>query len=193
MIISGIWWLVINFVILALLYLIAMLKKPLKTGYPKHSTRKFSYSTSRSTPCNTPQNDHSTINNDNLNSTSKGFSSLNPANFFQQRKANKHLKARQGMQKGLRKSTSDTTSGTDSQNDNTALQKLSKHLENKLPDYQIQMKKNHINIMKSSKKLLMVTLDKNVAVGSRKLGSMTVVNFHKTPNHTDILAQLNSQ
>ena len=70
---------------------------------------------------------------------------------------------------------------------NNALQKTAVLIEKHFSDYKVARKNNHLLISRQGKKIAMITLDKNLAAGQRRLGEVPVVNFHRVPSR-DLLA-----
>mgnify|MGYP003592266678 CR=1 FL=1 len=70
---------------------------------------------------------------------------------------------------------------------NNALQKTALLIEKHFSDYKVARKNNHLLISRQGKKIAMITIDKKLAAGQRRLGDVPVVNFHRVPSR-DLLA-----
>lgn len=70
-------------------------------------------------------------------------------------------------------------------NDN--LQKTLALIKQHFPDYRATRKGNHLMLTKHNKKIAVITIDKSIAVGQRRLGDVPVINYHRVPSR----AQLN--
>lgn len=73
---------------------------------------------------------------------------------------------------------------------NDALQKTSELVKQYFPDYRVNRKTNHLLISKQHKKLAMITIDKKLAVGQRRLGEVPVINYHRVPSLAQLTANL---
>lgn len=71
---------------------------------------------------------------------------------------------------------------------NPALQKTARLIEQSFADYRVTQKPNHLIVSKSGQKIAMITLDKKVAAGQRKLGDALVLNYHKSPSREQLMA-----
>ncbi|MGO2340673.1 MAG: hypothetical protein ACTH5M_08775 [Psychrobacter sp.] len=82
--------------------------------------------------------------------------------------------------------------GTKSKNTapNDALQKTSAILKQHFPDYQVTRKANHLLISKQGNKIAMMTIDKKLAIGQRRLGDVPVLNYHRVPSRAQLTANL---
>lgn len=65
---------------------------------------------------------------------------------------------------------------------NDALQKTSVLFKQFFPDYQVTRKAKHLLISQQGKKIAMITIDKKIAEGKRRLGEVPVINYHRVPN-----------
>lgn len=73
---------------------------------------------------------------------------------------------------------------------NDALQKTAMMLEQNFPDYQVTRRSKHLLISKLNKKVAMITIDKSIAVGQRRLGEVPIINYHKVPSRAQLKANL---
>jgi len=73
---------------------------------------------------------------------------------------------------------------------NDALQKTSTILKQHFANYRVTRKANHLLISKESKKIAMITIDKKLAAGKRRLGDVPVINYHRVPSRTQLTAHL---
>ncbi len=71
---------------------------------------------------------------------------------------------------------------------NSALQKTARLIEQSFTDVRVTQKPNHLIVSKSGQKIAMITLDKKVAAGQRKLGDALVLNYHKIPSRDQLIA-----
>ncbi len=75
---------------------------------------------------------------------------------------------------------------------NDALQKTLKVVKQHFPNYRVARNRNHLLITKQGLKVAMITIDKKIAVGQRRLGGVPVINYHRVPNRTQLNAYLQS-
>lgn len=73
---------------------------------------------------------------------------------------------------------------------NDALQKTAVILQRHFPSYRVTRRSNHLLIVKQDKKIAMITIDKNIAVGQRRLGEVPIINYHRVPNRAQLSASL---
>lgn len=73
---------------------------------------------------------------------------------------------------------------------NDALQKTAVMLKQYFPDYRVSRKGNHLLIIKQGKKLAMITIDKKLATGQRRLGDVPIINYHRIPSRAQLSANL---
>lgn len=73
---------------------------------------------------------------------------------------------------------------------NDALQKTAALLKRHFPSYSVTCRANHLLIAKLDKKIAMITIDKSVAVGQRRLGEVPIINYHRVPNRAQLAASL---
>ena len=73
---------------------------------------------------------------------------------------------------------------------NDALQKTSALLKQYFPDYQVTRKAKHLLICKHNKKVAMITIDKTLAAGQRRLGDISVINYHRVPSRAQLATHL---
>lgn len=71
-----------------------------------------------------------------------------------------------------------------------ALQKTALLLKLCFPEYQVARKRKHLLISKQGKKVAMITVDKKIAVGQRRLGDIPVINYHRAPSRAQLMATL---
>ena len=71
-----------------------------------------------------------------------------------------------------------------------ALQKTAALLKQYFPEYQVARKSKHLLISKQGKKVAMITVDKKIAVGQRRLGDIPVINYHRAPSRAQLVATL---
>lgn len=73
---------------------------------------------------------------------------------------------------------------------NDSLQKLSELIRLHFPEYQVSRRANHLLITKQGVKVAMLTIDKSVATGQRRLGEVPVINYHRVPSRAQLSAHL---
>ncbi|MBE0445596.1 hypothetical protein [Psychrobacter sp. FME5] len=73
---------------------------------------------------------------------------------------------------------------------NDALQKTAEVIKQHLPDYRVKRKAHHLLIIKKNKKIAMITIDKKLAIGQRRLGEVPVINYHHVPSRTQLAGNL---
>ena len=73
---------------------------------------------------------------------------------------------------------------------NDALHKTSALLKQYFPDYRVTRKTNHLLLSKQDKKIAMITIDKKIATGQRRLGNVPVFNYHRVPSREQLTANL---
>lgn len=73
---------------------------------------------------------------------------------------------------------------------NLALQKTARLIEQSFAEFRVTQKPNHLIVSKSGQKIAMITMDKKVAAGQRKLGDALVLNYHKTPSAHELTHDL---
>ena len=73
---------------------------------------------------------------------------------------------------------------------NDALQKTSVLFKQFFPDYQVTRKAKHLLISQQGKKIAMITIDKKIAEGKRRLGEVPVINYHRVPSRVQLTANL---
>ena len=69
---------------------------------------------------------------------------------------------------------------------NDALSKTLKLVKQYFPDYRARRKGNHLLLTKQGVKIAMITVDKKVAVGERRLGGVLIINYHRVPNRVQL-------
>ena len=73
---------------------------------------------------------------------------------------------------------------------NDALQKTAALLKKSFPDYRVTRNNNHLLISEKGKKIAMITIDKKIAIGQRRLGDVPVINYHRTPSRAQLSVNL---
>ena len=73
---------------------------------------------------------------------------------------------------------------------NDALQKTSALLKQAFPDYRVARKPNHLLVTKQGAKIAMITVDKKLPIGQRRLGEVPVINYHRVPSRAQLTANL---
>ena len=73
---------------------------------------------------------------------------------------------------------------------NDSLQKTSALLKQYFPDYRVNRKANHLLLSKQDKKIAMITIDKKIDIGQRRLGDVPVINYHRVPSRAQLTANL---
>ena len=73
---------------------------------------------------------------------------------------------------------------------NDALQKTAALIKRYFPDYHVTRRTNHLLIAKLDKKIAMITIDRSMAVGQRRLGEVPIINYHRIPNREQLAANL---
>jgi len=70
------------------------------------------------------------------------------------------------------------------------LQKTSALLKKYFPNYRVTRKANHLLLSKQDKKIAMITIDRKLATGQRRLGDVPVINYHRVPSRAQLTANL---
>ncbi|ERL56394.1 MULTISPECIES: hypothetical protein [Psychrobacter] len=70
------------------------------------------------------------------------------------------------------------------------LQKTSALLKQYFPNYRVTRKPNHLLLSQQDKKIAMITIDKKLAIGQRRLGNVPVINYHRVPSRAQLMANL---
>ncbi len=73
---------------------------------------------------------------------------------------------------------------------NDALQKTLKLAKQHLPDYRTTRNGQHLLLTKEGKKMAMITIDKKIAAGQRRLGEVAIINYHRVPNRAQLIANV---
>ncbi|MCG3879844.1 hypothetical protein [Psychrobacter sp. Ps6] len=73
---------------------------------------------------------------------------------------------------------------------NDALQKTSALLKQYFPGYRVTRKAKHLLISQQGKKVAMITIDKKITEGQRRLGEVPVINYHRVPSRAQLIANL---
>ena len=69
---------------------------------------------------------------------------------------------------------------------NDALQKVAALIEKAFSHYQVTRRANHLLITKDSQKIVMITMDKKIPAGERRLGDVRVINYHRVPSEGEV-------
>ena len=69
---------------------------------------------------------------------------------------------------------------------NSALQKTAELLRQHFPKYLVTLINNHLSLSEQNKKIAMITIDKKIAIGERRLGEVMVINYHRAPNQAQL-------
>lgn len=75
---------------------------------------------------------------------------------------------------------------------NDGLYKTAILLKQHFPDYEANRRANHLLLVKDNKKVAMITIDKSIAVGQRRLGSVPIINYHRVPSLAQLSTSLQS-
>lgn len=73
---------------------------------------------------------------------------------------------------------------------NNPLQRTAALIKQSFPEYQVVHKNQHLLLSKQGKKVAMITVDKKIAVGQRRLGDISVINYHRAPSRAQLIAML---
>lgn len=73
---------------------------------------------------------------------------------------------------------------------NDALQKTATLLAKSFSEYRVTRRANHLLISQQDKKVAMITMDKKIAVGQRRLGDVPIINYHRVPSQTELSTTL---
>ena len=73
---------------------------------------------------------------------------------------------------------------------NDSLQKTAALLKQYFPDYRVTRQTNHLLLSQQNKKVAMITIDKKLAIGQRRLGNVPVINYHRAPSRAQLMANL---
>lgn len=73
---------------------------------------------------------------------------------------------------------------------NDALQKTSELVKQTFPDYGVNRKANHLLISRQHEKVALITIDKQLAAGQRRLGDIPVINYHRVPSRAQLVTNL---
>ena len=73
---------------------------------------------------------------------------------------------------------------------NNPLQRTADLIKLSFPEYQVVQKNKHLLLSKQGKKVAMITFDKKIAVGQRRLGEISVINYHHAPSRAQLIAML---
>ena len=73
---------------------------------------------------------------------------------------------------------------------NDGLQKTSALLKQYFPTYRVTRKANHLLLSQQDQKVAMITMDKKIAIGQRRLGDVPVINYHRVPSRAQLTANL---
>lgn len=70
------------------------------------------------------------------------------------------------------------------------LYKTAAILKKYFPDYRVTRKTNHLLLSEQDQKIAMITIDKKIAIGQRRLGDVPVINYHRVPSRAQLTANL---
>lgn len=73
---------------------------------------------------------------------------------------------------------------------NPALKKTAELLRQHFPQYKVTLKSNHVSLSEYGQKIAMLTIDKKIAIGQRRLGDVMVINYHRPPTRAQLDAHL---
>ena len=73
---------------------------------------------------------------------------------------------------------------------NDPLQKTAALVKKSFPEYQVSRKAKHLLISRQGKKVAMITIDKSLAAGARRLGEVPIMNYHRVPSRDVLTAHL---
>lgn len=75
-----------------------------------------------------------------------------------------------------------------------AVQALYRHVCKQLAHtaYVVQLRQQHVLISQQGSKVAMLTMDKQLATGTRQLGEVIVINYNKLPDRMELLSMLHS-
>lgn len=73
---------------------------------------------------------------------------------------------------------------------NTQLLKLKNKISKNFPDFNALLREHHLVLERNAKKVALLTLDANAALGRRRLGEVTVINFHTLPSIEELRIEL---
>lgn len=71
-----------------------------------------------------------------------------------------------------------------------SLQKTAALIKQDFPEYAARIRKHHLLITKQGKKIAMITIDKSIANGQRRLGDVPIINYHRMPSRSQLSASL---
>lgn len=94
------------------------------------------------------------------------------------------------QKRGAKNNHETTASSRAKVSPNDALQKTAAMLKQYFPDYRVTRKGNHLLVIKQGKKIAMITIDKKLATGQRRLGDVPIINYHRTPSRAQLSANL---
>lgn len=167
--IDGIWWLVILLAVVVALWIVAKARG----GKDDGANQSFAVNKSGTKPL---------INRPSINKPS-----------FSKKPLPKKSMAHQTVSKQTpsNKSTSNTpTSLWTRLFPNNPLQRTAALIKQSFPEYQVVHKNQHLLLSKQGKKVAMITVDKKIAVGQRRLGDISVINYHRAPSRAQLIAML---
>ncbi|MGP9689564.1 hypothetical protein ACT3TH_10425 [Psychrobacter sp. AOP22-C1-C5] len=70
------------------------------------------------------------------------------------------------------------------------LYKTAAILKQYFPNYRVTRKTNHLLLSEQNQKIAMITIDKKIAIGQRRLGDVPVINYHRVPSRAQLTANL---
>lgn len=73
---------------------------------------------------------------------------------------------------------------------NRQISKLKERISKHFPDFTAIARENHLILERNARKVAMLTLDTNAALGRRRLGDVAVINFHQLPSVEELRIEL---
>ncbi|WP_296204706.1 hypothetical protein [Psychrobacter sp. UBA3962] len=101
-----------------------------------------------------------------------------------------HKSANNKMNLDKAKPKFNSKAGAFSKTSNEQLLKLKNLISKNFPDITALMREHHLVLERNAKKVALLTLDVNAALGRRRLGEVTVINFHKLPSVEELRIEL---
>lgn len=92
--------------------------------------------------------------------------------------------------KGTVKPKFNSKSGSFNNKLNPQLAKLKKQVMQNFPDFTTLLRQQHLVLERNAKKVALLTLDANAALGRRRLGDVVVINFHQLPSVEELRIEL---
>lgn len=115
---------------------------------------------------------------------------LKPKYAKDSQKRSKMMRTKAAKQDGKDKAMFKSKPGAFSSGANKQLLTLKKRISSHFPDFEATVREHHLVLQRHSKKVAMITLDNNVALGRRRLGDVAVINFHKLPSVEELKIEL---